>query len=101
MAAERDAMDRYIAAFLEDRIGATFSGRITGVTRFGLFVRLVDTVSGTAEPSYTVLATAPSNYLFRGVALSPVAVPEPSSAAMLVGGGLALVAISRRGWRRS
>ena len=28
MAAERDAMDRYIAAFLEDRVGATFSGRI-------------------------------------------------------------------------
>ena len=40
MAAERDAMDRYVAAFLEDRVGATFEGRITGVTRFGLFVRL-------------------------------------------------------------
>jgi ribonuclease R len=43
MAAERDAMDRYIAAFLEDRVGATFPGRITGVTRFGLFVRLEET----------------------------------------------------------
>ncbi|MDI1280122.1 ribonuclease R [Brevundimonas sp.] len=43
MAAERDAMDRYIAAFLEDRVGATFPGRITGVTRFGLFVRLDET----------------------------------------------------------
>ncbi|WP_421731380.1 ribonuclease R [Brevundimonas sp.] len=43
MAAERDAMDRYVAAFLEDHIGATFEGRITGVTRFGLFVRLEDT----------------------------------------------------------
>ena len=43
MAAERDAMDRYIAAFLEDRVGATFTGRITGVTRFGLFVRLDET----------------------------------------------------------
>ncbi|MFC5371571.1 ribonuclease R [Brevundimonas faecalis] len=43
MAAERDAMDRYIAAFLEDHVGATFSGRITGVTRFGLFVRLDET----------------------------------------------------------
>ncbi|WP_298162056.1 ribonuclease R [Brevundimonas sp.] len=40
MAAERDAMDRYIAAFLQDRVGATFTGRITGVTRFGLFIRL-------------------------------------------------------------
>ena len=43
MAAERDATDRYIAAFLEDRVGATFTGRITGVTRFGLFVRLTET----------------------------------------------------------
>ena len=43
MAAERDAMDRYVAAFLEDRVGATFPGRITGVTRFGLFVRLAET----------------------------------------------------------
>ena len=43
MAAERDAMDRYVAAFLEDRVGATFTGRITGVTRFGLFIRLDET----------------------------------------------------------
>jgi ribonuclease R len=43
MAAERDAMDRYVAAFLQDRVGATFTGRITGVTRFGLFVRLDET----------------------------------------------------------
>jgi ribonuclease R len=43
MAAERDATDRYIAAFLSDRVGAEFGGRITGVTRFGLFVRLAET----------------------------------------------------------
>ena len=43
MAAERDAIDRYVAAFLEDQVGATFEGRITGVTRFGLFVRLTET----------------------------------------------------------
>jgi len=43
MAAERDATDRYVAAFLEERVGATFEGRITGVTRFGLFVRLQET----------------------------------------------------------
>lgn len=40
MAAEREATDRYVAAFLADRVGAEFDGRITGVTRFGLFVRL-------------------------------------------------------------
>jgi len=43
MAAERDATDRYVAAFLQDRVGAQFDGRITGVTRFGLFVRLNET----------------------------------------------------------
>ncbi len=43
MAAERDATDRYVAAYLKDREGATFEGRITGVTRFGLFVRLAET----------------------------------------------------------
>jgi ribonuclease R len=43
MAAERDAMNRYIAAFLADQVGAEFAGKITGVTRFGLFVRLAET----------------------------------------------------------
>jgi len=40
MAAERDSTDRYVAAFMEDRVGAAFEARITGVTKFGLFVRL-------------------------------------------------------------
>jgi len=39
-AAERDTQDRYMAAYMEEHIGDVFSGRITGVTRFGLFVRL-------------------------------------------------------------
>ena len=43
MAAERDSTDRYVAAFMADRVGARFDARITGVTRFGLFVRLADT----------------------------------------------------------
>jgi ribonuclease R len=43
MAAERDATDRFIAAWLADRVGTEFAGRITGVTRFGLFVRLHET----------------------------------------------------------
>jgi ribonuclease R len=40
MAAERDSTDRYVAAYMQDRVGATFEARITGVTKFGLFVRL-------------------------------------------------------------
>jgi ribonuclease R len=43
MAAERDSVERYVAAFMEERVGARFPARITGVTRFGLFVRLAET----------------------------------------------------------
>jgi ribonuclease R len=43
MAAERDTTDRYLAAYLSDRVGAEFAGRISGVQRFGLFVRLDET----------------------------------------------------------
>lgn len=41
--AERDALDRYAAEYLAERVGAVFSGRISGVMHFGLFVRLDDT----------------------------------------------------------
>jgi ribonuclease R len=43
MAAERETVDRLIATHLADRVGATFTGRIAGVARSGLFVRLADT----------------------------------------------------------
>jgi ribonuclease R len=43
MMAERDTTDRYLAAFLADRIGAEFAGAIAGVARFGLFVKLDET----------------------------------------------------------
>ncbi len=42
MAAERDAADRYMAAFMQDRIGAAFDATVSGVTRAGLFVTLVE-----------------------------------------------------------
>ncbi|NBB16657.1 ribonuclease R [Caulobacter sp. SLTY] len=54
MAAERDATDRYVAAFLSDRVGAEFAGRITGVTRFGLFVRLDETGADGLVPVSTL-----------------------------------------------
>ncbi|TVR84170.1 MAG: ribonuclease R [Rhodospirillales bacterium] len=38
--AERDAVDRFTAHYLAAKVGATFSGRINGVTRFGLFITL-------------------------------------------------------------
>lgn len=40
--AERDAVDRFTAAFLAAKVGAEFQGCINGVTRFGLFVTLDD-----------------------------------------------------------
>jgi ribonuclease R len=43
MAAERETVDRLVAHWLADRIGASFSGRIAGVTRSGLFVKLDET----------------------------------------------------------
>ncbi|MCY1128170.1 ribonuclease R [Frigidibacter sp. RF13] len=43
MAAERDTTDRYLAAYLSDRVGAEFTGRISGVQKFGLFVKLDET----------------------------------------------------------
>jgi ribonuclease R len=43
MQAEREAIERYVAAYLHDKVGATIAGRIVGVTRFGLFVKLTDT----------------------------------------------------------
>ena len=43
MAAERDTTDRYLAAYLSDRVGSEFAGRISGVTRFGCFVKLDET----------------------------------------------------------
>ena len=43
MTAERDTTDRYLAAFLSERTGAEFQGRISGIARFGVFVRLEET----------------------------------------------------------
>ena len=41
--AEREAIDRYLAAYMADKTGAQFAARISGVTRFGLFVTLAAT----------------------------------------------------------
>lgn len=41
--AERNSVDRFTAAYLKDKIGMEFVGRIGGVTRFGLFVKLEQT----------------------------------------------------------
>jgi ribonuclease R len=40
MVAERDAVDRFTALYLSGKVGALFGGRVSGVSRFGLFVAL-------------------------------------------------------------
>ncbi len=42
-AAERDAIDRYVAHFMAGRVGEIFQGRISGVAKFGIFVTLPET----------------------------------------------------------
>ena len=54
MAAERETVDRLIAHFLVDRIGATFAGHISGVTRAGLFVKLDETGADGFVPARTI-----------------------------------------------
>ena len=41
MMAERDTIDRYVAAWLSARVGEVFECRVTGVQRFGLFATII------------------------------------------------------------
>jgi ribonuclease R len=61
MKAERETADRLIAHFLADKIGVSFQGRISGVTRAGLFVKLSDTGADGLIPIRT-LGTEYFNY---------------------------------------
>ena len=54
MAAERETVDRLIAGYLAERVGAEFRARISGTTRAGLFVRLADTGADGFVPAATL-----------------------------------------------
>ncbi len=54
MAAERETTDRLIAMYLADQVGASFRGRIAGVTRAGLFVKLDKTGADGFIPASTL-----------------------------------------------
>ncbi len=54
MAAERETVDRLIAHYLADHVGATFSGRVAGLTRAGLFVKLDETGADGFVPAATL-----------------------------------------------
>ncbi len=55
--AERDAVDRYLAAWMSQRVGDVFDVRISGVTRFGLFV----TVEENGASGFVPLASLPDD----------------------------------------
>ena len=40
MVAERDTTDRYLAAFLSEQVGGELEGRVAGIAKFGIFVKL-------------------------------------------------------------
>ena len=42
MTAERDTTDRYLAAYLSERVGDEMEGRVAGIAKFGIFVKLDD-----------------------------------------------------------
>jgi ribonuclease R len=58
--AERDSTDRYLALYLQHRVGELFEGRISGVTKFGLFVSL----SQTGASGFAPMATLPDDFWF-------------------------------------
>jgi ribonuclease R len=54
MAAERETVDRLIAHFMADRIGAHFRGVVAGVTRAGIFVKLDEIGADGFVPARTI-----------------------------------------------
>lgn len=56
--AERDAIDRYLAAYMAGRVGEHFPARISGVTRFGLFL----TVAESGASGMVPFASLPDDY---------------------------------------
>jgi len=57
-AAERDTIDRFSTCYLSDKIGETFKGKISGVTKFGLFV----TVNEIATDGLVPIRSLPYDY---------------------------------------
>ncbi len=54
MIAERDTTDRYLASYLSERVGTEFTGRISGIARFGAFVKMDETGADGLVPVRTI-----------------------------------------------
>ena len=82
MMAERDTTDRYLAAYLADRVGSEFAGAIAGVARFGLFVKLDETGADGLVPISSLgreyFAYDPDAQTLTGETLAPRPRPRPA-----------------------
>lgn len=54
MNAEYATIDRFVAKYMEDKVGAEFEGRISGLSRFGLFVELKESGADGIVPIRTL-----------------------------------------------
>jgi ribonuclease R len=85
MVAERETMDRYVAAYLADRVGALLQCRITGVQPFGFFA----TVEELGGDGLVPAATLGGEY-YRYDEASQSLVGEESGTAYTIGQRLTL-----------
>ncbi len=56
--AERNSTDRYLALYLQHRVGEMFEARVSGVTKFGLFV----TLNESGASGFVPMAKLPDDY---------------------------------------
>jgi ribonuclease R len=61
MTAERETVDRLVAHFLAEKVGASFEGHVSGVTRAGLFVKL----DGTGADGFIPLRSLGDYFRYR------------------------------------
>ncbi len=59
--AERDAIDRYLAAYMTDKVGHHFGARVSGVTRFGLFITVIESGASGLVP----ISSLPDDFYFH------------------------------------
>ena len=67
--AEREAVDRYLTTFMAAKVGLQFAARVSGVTRFGLFVTVTDSGASGLVP-FTALPDDYWHYDERGQTLT-------------------------------
>jgi hypothetical protein len=85
---------RGLAGTYDSVLGASLYATTTETSNNRL-ISILD--SGTATPStYSTLQSAGTNFVFRGVDVSPVAVPEPSTYAIAAAATLGMAGLMRR-----